>query len=151
MIIKEKSAFLPFIIKMLNSLGYEQVEKASGKSYDITANKDGKKYCFKCQYDIDAVSERSMLDLVEGSSGENFDERVFVTNSSFISAAKKVGDRAGVQLWDRNTVDRMCIGVKDEIDDIEIEESSSKIGAIAGAVVVLLLIAAAAVYFFLFR
>lgn len=151
MIINDKNAFTPFVINMLTELGYEKVEAVSGKAYDITAIKEGKKMCFKCQYDIDAISEKKMQELVEGTKGAGFDEVVFVTNSSFISAAKKLGDKEGISLWDRNTVDRMYIGVKDKFDDDITEDTSTKKGIYIGIAVLAIAIVAAAAYFFIFR
>ena len=140
-----------FVSDMLISIGYEKVEMASGKPYDITAVKDDRKYCFKCQHDIDAISEKKMLELVEGTANTDFDERVFVTDSSFISSAKKLGDREGILLWDRNTVDRMYIAVKEKFPEPVYEDTKNTKGLIIGIATVVILAIAAAAYFFIIR
>lgn len=151
MIIKDGNNFLSFITKMLDSLGYEKIEVQSGKAYDLTAEKDGSKYCFKCQYDMDAIGLKKMEELIVGTENQNFDKVVYVTNSSFISSAKKLGDMRGVLLWDRNTVDRMCIGAKDTIVEDEYEPKSSKKGLVVSLVLIILAALGAGVYYYFFR
>lgn len=81
MIIRDKDNFLPLIAKMLTALNYDKVEMHTGKPYDITAVKDDKKYCFKCQYDIDAVGTAAMKEFVDGTKDMSHDARAFITNS----------------------------------------------------------------------
>ena len=92
-----------------------------------------------------------MAEFVEGTANTDFDEKVFVTDSSFISSAKKLGDRVGILLWDRNTVDRMYISVKEKYPDVIYEDKNNKKGLVIGIVAVLILGTAAAAYFFMFR
>lgn len=147
MLLKDKENFVPLILKMLAALGYEKIEEHTGKAYNITATKDGKKYCFKCQYDIDAVGENKMKELVEANKNHEFDEAVFITNSSFISSAKKIGDKEGIKLWDRNTVDRMCISVMDVITEDRKETPQAKISLFTGVIIAAVLAILAIAYF----
>lgn len=151
MFFTDNEGLVRFVKDMLASIGYDKVEIASGKPYDITAVKEDRKYCFKCRHDIDAISEKSMAEFVEGTANTDFDEKVFVTDSSFISSAKKLGDRVGILLWDRNTVDRMYISVKEKYPDVIYEDKNNKKGLVIGIVAVLILGIAAAAYFFMFR
>lgn len=151
MIIRDAENFLPIIKKLLIALGYQNVEKQEGKGIDFTATKDGEKYCFKCSYEIDAVGERKITELIESAKGGNYDHMVYITNSSFISSAKKKGDAAGVLLWDRNTVDRMAIGIADQpLEDEPVEKPSPLRYIIPIAIAVVLIVAAAVVYFTFF-
>ena len=152
MVIRDKENFLPIIKKMLEALGYEKVEKQEGKGIDYTAQKDGERYCFKCSYEIDAVGEKKVAELIEAAKGGNYDHMVYITNSSFISSAKKKGDAANVMLWDRNTVDRMTIGIADETLEEQPEEKKSPahiIVPIAAAVVLCVVAAVLYMKFFL--
>lgn len=151
MMISEKEKFRPVMCKFLTALGYESVQEYSEKAFDITAVKDGKKICFKCQYDIDAISEKKITALVEAVKGAGYDKIIFITNSSFSSAAKKKAMEADVELWDRNTIDRMSIGVMDTFKDEKPVEKKSGKGAIITFAVIIILVAAAAAYYFFLR
>ena len=151
MIIRDKDNFLPLIAKILTALNYDKVEMHTGKPYDITAVKDDKKYCFKWQYDIDAVGTAAMKEFVDGTKDMSHDARAFITNSSFISGAKKLGDEAGVLLWDRNTLDRMSIGIKENIVEDVQEETKSGKGLLTGIIIAVVAIAAIAAYFLIIK
>jgi len=153
MVIREKNNFIPLMTKMLIGLGYEEVKTAGKESAaDITASKDGKKYCFKCRYDIDAIGEKYITEYYDGVKDAGYDVLVFMTNSSFISAAKKKAEAVKMELWDRNTIDRFYVSVADKVSDdfSEPEKESGKglfIGlVIAGGVLVLFLL-----YWFVIR
>lgn len=149
MIINDKNNFVPIVVKLLNGLGYKNVKETGdqSKAIDITAEKDGEKYCFKCRYDIDAIGEKAVEELERASLG--YDRAVFVTNSSFLSSAKKKGEAAGIELWDRNTVDRLTISVSENLED-RVEEVKHH-RAVYVILIIVLLLAAAAVYWFFFR
>ena len=150
MLISEKERFKPVMCKFLEALGYANIQEFNEKAYDITATKEGKKYCFRCQYDIDAISEKKVTALNEAVKGAGFDKVIYITNSSFSSAAKNKALETGVELWDRNTIDRMSIGIKDTIEDVPpVEKKSGKGVLIFLGIMVVLAAAAAAYYFFL--
>lgn len=149
--INNAANFTQIIVKLLKCLGYTDVKEVSEDGIDITASKDNEKYCFKCQYDIDAIGEKKMQSLCDAFKKGKYDKAVFVTNSSFISSAKKLGEKEGVLLWDRNTVDRMAIGISESLED-EIAEPKRYTGMIVGiGAAVLLVVVAALVYFFVIR
>ena len=58
---------------------------------------------------------------------------------------------ADVELWDRNTIDRMSIGVMDTFKDEKLVEKKSGKGAIITFAVIIILVAAAAAYYFFLR
>lgn len=73
-----------------------------------------------------------------------------MTNSSFLSAAKKLGEEQGIILWDRNTIDRMYIGVSDSLEDRrEVVNGSKAPYVIAGVIAAVVIIAV--VYWFMFK
>lgn len=140
--------FISVIAKLLRCLEYNDVKETGGDNgIDITASKDGKTYCFRCMYDIDAISEKKMKVLCDAYKASRYDVAVFVTNSSFISGAKKLGEENGVLLWDRNTVDRMAIGISESIEDKVVEKKSNRGAVIGIAVGIAVLIVALIVYF----
>lgn len=147
MVINDKNNFNSIIVKMLNGLGYENVKENTGDSaIDITAEKDGERYGFRCRYDIDAIGEKEMDVLVEASG--NYDKAVYVTNSSFISGAKKKGEANGILLWDRNTIDRMSIPMAEKLDDEVVPEKKNHTALVVIIVLVLAVIAALAYWYF---
>lgn len=117
MVINDEKNFVPMIARMLKGLKYQNVQVIKGepKAVDITAEKDGVKYCFGCAYAIDAIGEKKIQEFVEASRSLNCDVNVFVTNSSFLAHAKRRGEEARIELWDRNTVDRLAIGVAESL------------------------------------
>lgn len=151
MVINDTNNFVSIVARLLIGLGYTNVkENEAGSAIDITAEKDGGRYCFKCRYDIDAIGAKSISDFAEAAKSAGYDNRIYVTNSSFLSAAKRAGEEKNVTLWDRNTIDRMYIGVSDSLEDKVVPVRRSKAAYVVAAVVILV-IAAAAVYWFVFR
>ena len=58
---------------------------------------------------------------------------------------------AGVLLWDRNTLDRMSIGIKENIVEDVQEETKSGKGLLAGIIIAVVAIAAIAAYFLIIK
>ena len=135
--------------RILEALGYQDVKQNSGDNLvAITAKKDGRTYAFACRYDIDAISGSVMEAFIDAAKKPGVDVLVFMTNSSFSSAAKKAGEAAGVELWDRNHIDRISIGVDVEFEQPVVKRKSSrKIYIAVAAVVAVILIAALVLYF----
>ena len=92
-----------------------------------------------------------MKEFVDGTKDMSHDARAFITNSSFISGAKKLGDEAGVLLWDRNTLDRMSIGIKENIVEDVQEETKSGKGLLTGIIIAVVAIAVIAAYFLIIK
>lgn len=151
MIIHDKNNYMDMMYKLLNALGYKDMKKnAEDSIVSMTGKKDGKTYVFACRYDIDAINGSVMEEFINAAKKPGVDVLVFMTNSSFSTSAKKAGDAAGVELWDRNYIDRMSIGVDVEYEKPVVKEKSHlKLYIAIAAVVVVVLIAALALYFFL--
>ncbi len=151
MIIHDKNNYMDMMYKLLNALGYKDMKKDTEDSIvSMTGKKDGKTYAFACRYDIDAINGSVMEEFINAAKKPGVDVLVFMTNSSFSTSAKKAGDAAGVELWDRNYIDRMSIGVDVEYEKPAVKEKSHlKLYIAIAAVVVVVLIAALALYFFL--
>ena len=140
--------FVHIIAKLLGCLDYVEVKETGGDNgIDITASKDGKTYCFRCLYDIEAISEKKMAVLRDAYKSSRYDYAVFVTNSSFISAAKKLGEKEGILMWDRNTIDRMAIGISENIED-KVVVPKKHTGLVIGiAVAAVVIVVAVLIYF----
>ena len=96
---------------------------------------------------MDAISEKKMTELCEAYKDSNYDKAVFVTNSSFISAAKKKGESEGILLWDRNTVDRLAIGISESLEDKVVPQKGNKGLVIAVMAAIAVVLIAISVYF----
>ena len=151
MIINDKNNYVDMMAKFVEALGYTDVKQSGDENIvNIMAKKDGRVYAFACRYDIDAISGKAMEEFIAAAKKPGVDVLVFMTNSSFSTSAKKAGDAAGVELWDRNYIDRMSIGVDVEYEKPVVKEKSHlKLYIAIAAVVVVVLIAALALYFFL--
>ena len=149
MIIHDKNNYVDMMARILEALGYQDVKQNSGDNLvAITAKKDGKAYAFACRYDIDAISGSVMEAFIDAAKKPGVDVLVFMTNSSFSSAAKKAGEAAGVELWDRNHIDRISIGVDVEFEQPVVKRKSNrKIYIAVAAVVAVILVAALVLYF----
>lgn len=150
MVIRDKDEFVPVMAKMLAGLGYENVEVLNGKSIDIKAVKDNHNYCFKCCFDIDAIKEKHISELSENVKGEKYDKVVFMTNSSFSPSAKKCGEACGIELWDRNTIDRMYINVEEGLKERP-EPAKKNIVPFIAILAVVVIVVAVLAYWFLFK
>lgn len=149
MIIHDKNNYVDMMARILEALGYQDVKQNSGDNLvAIIAKKDGKAYAFACRYDIDAISGSVMEAFIDAAKKPGVDVLVFMTNSSFSSAAKKAGEAAGVELWDRNHIDRISIGVDVEFEQPVVKRKSNrKIYIAVAAVVAVILVAALVLYF----
>ncbi len=150
MLISDGENFVSVISKFLTALNYGNTQEHSGKPYDITAENDEKKICFKCHYDIDAIGAVQIETLHDAVKGAGFDKTVYITNSSFSPAAKKKAEEYSMELWDRNILDRMSIGIRDTFEERPVEVKKSRKGMIVIAGVAVAAVAAA-VYYYFFR
>lgn len=147
--INDENNFVTMMAKMIEGLGYENVKVCTGKEADITAMKDGERYGFQCRYAIDAIGTGKIEEFYEDAKDCGYDRLVYMTNSSFQAGAKQAALANGMELWDRNTVYRLYIGVHDNIED-KVEEIKKNNGFIAGVIIVAaILVILAAVYFFI--
>ena len=150
MIINDKNNYVDMMAKVVEALGYTDVKQSGDENIvNIMAKKDGRVYAFACRYDIDAISGKAMEEFIAAAKKPGVDVLVFMTNSSFSSSAKKTGDAAGVELWDRNYIDRISIGVDVQYEKPAVKEkSNTKLYIAIAAVVAAVLIAALVLYFF---
>ena len=150
MIINDKNNYVDMMTKFVEALGYTDVKQSGDENIvNIMAKKDGRVYAFACRYDIDAISGKAMEEFIAAAKKPGVDVLVFMTNSSFSSSAKKTGDAAGVELWDRNYIDRISIGVDVQYEKPAVKEkSNTKLYIAIAAVVAAVLIAALVLYFF---
>ena len=149
MIINNKENYTEIMAKFISALGYKDVKSSGNDSVvSMVAKKDGKVYAFACRYDIDAISGTAMEEFIRTAKKPGVDVLVFMTNSSFSSSAKKAGEAAGVELWDRNYIDRIAIGVDVRLEEPVYRNEGHKKVYIAIAVIAVVVLAAAVVLYF---
>lgn len=124
MIINNSENYAEIIYKLVSHLGFTELKRERSDKVDFSAVKDGKKYCFTCMYHIDAISGKNMEEFIDACGKLGSCVPVFVTNSSFSSSAKKLGDAAGVELWDRNYVDRLSVGIDATLEEVVSKKKS---------------------------
>ncbi len=151
MIVNSKDNFTDIAVQLLNGLGFADIQKMGEDSIiDITATKDGSKYAFKCKYDIDAISEKDMRSFLDSTGfGGRYDKLVYITNSSFAVSAKRLAESEGIELWDRNTFDRMTITIADKIEDAPVK-ARSHTGLIILFIIFLVIVICAGLYYYFF-
>lgn len=148
MIINDKESYTAMMAKLIEALGYTDIKQAEQDSVvNMLAKKDGKVYAFACRYDIDAIKGSVMEEFINSANRSGIDGLVFMTNSSFSSSAKKAADAAGVELWDRNHIDRIAIGIDEKLEEPVVKEERHRAVFIAVAVAAVILAAALALYF----
>ena len=146
--ISDNEHFVELMYKMIEKLGYNDIKKNDEEGiYTITAKKDGKTYLFACKYHIDAISGNDMQLFIDSAKKTKADLYVFMTNSSFSSSAKKLANAEGVELWDRNYIDRMMIGIDIEMEHPKVKKKNNTALFVVAGVVAVVLIAMVVLYF----
>ena len=97
------------------------------------------KYIFRCKYDIDAIGAKYIEEFAGNVNG--YDKMVYVTNSSFIPAAKNSAESNNIELWDRNVVDRLSIAMHEDIVDEIVEKKKFPVVPVVIAIVLTVAIA----------
>ena len=85
-----------------------KLTKASGDfGVDILAEKDGVTYAIQCKRYADPVGVKAVQEAFAGR--EYYDRMVgaVLTNQYFTPAARKLADKIGVVLWDRDMLEEL--------------------------------------------
>lgn len=99
--------FENYIANLLKKLGYSNVKVTSGSGdygVDVLASKAGIRYAFQCKLYRNPVGVKAVQEVVSGKIYYNCDKAVVITNNYFTSAAQKLANATGVELWDRNVL-----------------------------------------------
>ncbi len=95
---------------LLRELGYDQVKvtPASGdQGVDVIAVKDGKKYAIQCKRYSQKLGNTPIQEVHAGKTIYGCNVAVVLTNNYFTDGGKAAARALGVELWDRDTLQRM--------------------------------------------
>ncbi len=99
-----------FVAELLKRNGYSNLNLTSRSGdfgVDILATKQGIKYAFQCKRYSDKVGNHAVQEAYSGMAYYNAHKAVVVTNNFFTQAAIETARKIGVELWDRNTVEKL--------------------------------------------
>lgn len=99
--------FENYTANLLKKLGYSNVKVTSGSGdfgVDVLASKSGVKYAIQCKLYSNPVGNKAVQEIVSGRIYYNCDKAVVITNNYFTSAAQKLANATGVELWDRGVL-----------------------------------------------
>lgn len=102
--------FEHYTANLLKKIGYSNVKVTNGSGdygVDVLASKDGVRYAIQCKLYSNPVGNKAVQEIVSGKIYYNCDKAVVITNNYFTSAAQKLANATGVELWDRNVLSRL--------------------------------------------
>lgn len=102
--------FEHFTAELLKKLGYEgvKVTPSSGdQGVDVIAVKDGKKYAIQCKRYGQKLGNKPVQEVYAGKTIYGCSVAVVLTNNYFTEGGKEAARALGVELWDRDKLERM--------------------------------------------
>ena len=102
--------FEEYVGELLVRDGYIHVEVTRGsgdQGVDVLAERDGVSYAIQCKHYQAKISNKAVQEAYAGAEFYGCDVPVVVTNSYFTPSAEELADGIGVELWDREELNRM--------------------------------------------
>lgn len=102
--------FEEYVAKLLIRNGFIHVEVTRGskdQGVDILAQKDEVSYAIQCKHYTAKVPNKAVQEAYAGAKFYGCDVPVVLTNSYFYPSAEELGDEIGVELWDRDELQKM--------------------------------------------
>lgn len=102
--------FEEYVAKLLRKNGFRHVEVTSGsgdQGVDILADKQGVSYAIQCKHYDGKIPNKAVQEAYAGARYYGCDVAVVLTNSYFYPSAFDLGDSIGVELWDRDMLNRL--------------------------------------------
>ena len=102
--------FEEYVGELLVKDGYIHVEVTRGsgdQGVDVLAERDGVSYAIQCKHYQAKISNKAVQEAYAGAEFYGCDVPVVVTNSYFTPSAEELADEIGVELWDRDELNRM--------------------------------------------
>lgn len=102
--------FEEYVGELLVRDGYIHVEITRGsgdQGVDVLAERDGVSYAIQCKHYQAKISNKAVQEAYAGAEFYGCDVPVVVTNSYFTPSAEELADEIGVELWDREELNRM--------------------------------------------
>lgn len=102
--------FERFTADLLRKLGYTQVEVTPGsgdQGVDVIAVREGKRYAIQCKRYSQKLGNKPVQEVYAGKTIYGCSVAVVLTNNYFTEGAREAALSTGVELWDRDTLQRM--------------------------------------------
>ena len=102
--------FERFVARLLKDNGFTNVEiteLSADHGVDILAKKDGKTYAIQCKRYASNVGNEAVQEVFTAKAIYGCDKAVVVTNSHFTKQAMEDARKIGVELWDREKLDKL--------------------------------------------
>lgn len=120
--------FEEFSGELIAHFGYTNVRvtQSSGDyGVDVTAYKDGIKYAIQCKRYSSKVGIKSVQEVIAGKIHYGCERAIVITNSYFTDNAKTLAREAGVDLWDRKTINEFLIDISKQKEKAEPENKKA--------------------------
>ena len=95
---------------ILRANGYKHVEVTKGSGdfgVDIIAEKHRHKYAVQCKRYDKKLNNSAIQEVIGGLAVYGCDKGAVMTNSYFTEPARKLAEMNGIELWDRDVLERM--------------------------------------------
>lgn len=102
--------FEKYVGELLTRDGFTHVEVTRGsgdQGVDVLAERDGTSYAIQCKHYQSNISNKAVQEAYAGAEFYGCDVPVVVTNSWFTASAMELADEIGVELWDRDELNRL--------------------------------------------
>ena len=102
--------FEEYVARLLKKNGFRHVEVTSGsgdQGVDILADREGVSYAIQCKHYDGKIPNKAVQEAYAGAEYYGCDVAVVLTNSYFYPSAFELGDSIGVELWDRDTLNKL--------------------------------------------
>lgn len=102
--------FEDFVADLIKRNGFNRVnltQASSDYGVDIIAKYEGEKYVIQCKNYSTPVGNSAIQEVFAGMAYYDADAAAVVTNNYFTRNAIKMADKIGVELWDRDVLNRM--------------------------------------------
>lgn len=85
---------------------------AANQGVDVLAQRDGVSYAIQCKHYRAKISNKAVQEAYAGAEFYGCDVPVVLTNSYFTPSAEELADEIGVELWDRDELNRLVRRVR---------------------------------------
>lgn len=102
--------FEEFVADLLKKNGFARVSVTQASSdfgVDIITKLDGEKYVIQCKNYSSPIGNSAVQEVFAGMAYYDADVAVVITNNYFTRNAIKLAEKIGVELWDRDELNRM--------------------------------------------
>ncbi len=102
--------FEEYVAELLARNGFIHVEVTRGsgdQGVDILAQRDGVSYAVQCKHYTSKIPNKAVQEAYAGAKFYGCEVPVVLTNNYFFPSALELGDEIGVELWDREELQRL--------------------------------------------